>query len=180
MVTGSADKTIRHSTTNNGQQVRVFGPLVEPAQTLALRGDNQQIAAGLPNGQVQLFTTGDGKDAGKIQAHAGGVGGLAFHPGNNALFSAGADGLLRSWALPLVATRTLPHPDTVSVAIATADGKRVFSAANDKTIYGWNLAAPQTPERRFSGHMTPVNCSSRPVRTACCDSGMPRTARLAR
>jgi len=154
--TASADKMIRQSTTANGQQVKAFGPATGGVVSLALKGDAALVAGGLDNGQVQLYTVADGKDAGRVQAHAGAVTGLAFNPANNALVSVGADGLLRTWAAPLVAARALPHPDAVTAATASPDGKRVFTAAGDKTIYAWNPAAPQAPERKFVGHPTPI------------------------
>ncbi len=152
--TASADKTIRQSQTANGQQVRVFGPAAGMIPALAVRPDLQIIAGGLDTGLIQFWTGNDGKDAGKVFAHDKGVGGLAFNPANNTLVSVGGDGLLRTWAQPLLSDRTLVHPDATTAAIASADGKRVFTAAGDKTIYGWNLTAPQAPERKFPGHPT--------------------------
>jgi WD40 repeat protein len=155
LFTASADKTVRQSTFANGAQVKAFGPASGSVLSLSMRADQALLAGGLDNGQVQFWTTADAKDAGKLSAHAGPVTGMAFNAANQ-LLSVGGDGFLRTWALPLVPTRAMLHPDAVTVAIATADGKRVFTAANDKTIYGWNLAAPATPDRKFSGHPTAI------------------------
>jgi WD40 repeat protein len=155
LLTASADKTIRQSTAANGAQVKVYGPASGGVVSLGLRADQALLAGGLDNGQVQFWTTADAKDAGRLQAHAGPVTGTAFNAANQ-LLTVGGDGFLRTWSLPLVPTRALPHPDAVTVAIPSADAKRVFTAANDKTIYGWNLAAPAAPERKFSGHTTPI------------------------
>lgn len=155
LYSASADKTVKQSTFANGAQVKAFGPAAAAVLALGMKADQTLLAGGLDNGQVQLWTPADGKDAGKLNAHAGPVGGLAFNAANQ-LLSVGGDGFLRTWATPFVPTKTLAHPDAVVASVATADGKRVFAAANDKTIYGWNLAAPATPDRKFTGHPTPI------------------------
>jgi WD40 repeat protein len=155
IVSGSADKTVRLSAFANGQAAKTF---TAPAtvNTAALAPNGAVVAAGTANNRLVLFNVADGKTISDVAAHGGPVTGVAFHPQSTQLLTAGGDGLLKLWALPAAAPRSVAHPDAVLSAYATADGKRLLTGGQDKIVRSWNPAAPQQPDRQFTGHTAPV------------------------
>ena len=104
--------------------------------------------------QLLLWQTKDGQLLANVADKAASV---AFHPASTQLLTGGSDGLLKLWAMPPVPERTLTHPDAVYAAVASADGKRLFTGGADKMVRAWNLSNLKQPERQFSGHTAAVN-----------------------
>src|SRR5262249_58156568 len=98
---------------------------------------------------------GEGKLLAQSLAHGGAVKGVSFHPSNTQLLTAGADGLVKAWALPPVPARSLSHPDAVLAAALSADGKRLVTGGKDKVVRTWNPANSEV-ERQLTGHTAPV------------------------
>src|SRR5205823_6925281 len=67
------------------------------------------------------------------------------------LLSAGGDGLVKTWAVPAIAPRSLTHAEAVLAAVASADGKKLFTGSADKIVRAWDLAK-LTVERQYTGH----------------------------
>jgi WD40 repeat protein len=153
ILSGGADKVVRLSNFANGQAVRTLEGAPLAVQSVA--GGGPLVAAGA-GGRLLVWQAADGKLLANLPAHAGTVAGLAFHPAGNQLVSGGGDGLLKLWTLPPAPERTLTHPDAVLAAVVFGDGKRLVTGGADKVVRTWNLAAPQQPERQFSGHAAAV------------------------
>jgi WD40 repeat protein len=154
LVSASADKTVRLTNAANGQLIRDFKGATAGVESVALSPNGALIAAGTADKRLLLWQTADAKMLANVANQATG---LAFNPASNQLLTGGGDGVLKLWALPPVPERTLAHPDAVRSAVASADGKRLFTASADKIVRAWNLANLQQPERQFSGHTAAVN-----------------------
>ena len=145
---------MRLSTVANGQQVRVFAGPTAAVTSVSLGGN--LVAAGTADQQLILWNAADAAVIRDGNAHGGPVTGVAFNPAGTQLLTAGGDGLLKLWALPVAPTRVLTHPDAVASAAASADGKHVFTAGADKIVRSWDATKPQQAERQFAGHPTAV------------------------
>jgi WD40 repeat protein len=152
VVTGSADKTVRLSNFANGQQVKQWKAGNASVTAVAQAPNNSLVAGADADGRLYLWNPTADAVLTQGQAHTGAVTGLAFHPSSTQLLTVGADGLLKVWAMPPVPGKTLAHPEGVNAAVLSADGKKLYTASNDKVVRAWNLAAPAQPERQFPGH----------------------------
>ena len=150
VVTGGEDKTVRQFTAAGAKEIRALTGPQAPVASVALAGNNASIAAGSADRHVYLWNAADGKSLGHVLAHAGSVTGVQFHPQGTQLATAGADGVVKVWALPLHAGRTVPHPDGVLAARASTDGKKLYTGSTDKIVRIWDTAKPAI-ERQFTG-----------------------------
>jgi WD40 repeat protein len=155
IVSGGADKVVRLSNFAAGQAVRNLEGAAAAVQCVAAGGP--LVAAGCADRQLLVWQAQDGKLLARVPAHGdAAVTGLAFHPGATQLATAGGEGRIKLWGLPPLPDRALTHPDPVLAAAVFADGKRLATGGADKMVRTWNLAAPQQPERQFSGHAAAV------------------------
>jgi len=141
--TAADDKSVR-VWSPVGQPVRTIGTHTAGVQALSVTPDEKQIATGDAAGIVSLFATADGAAAGAIHAHRGAVTALAHEREGTALWSAGADGTLKRWTLPLAAPRQLTgHAQGVRAVAATSDGKLIVSGGEDQTVRLWDANTAQ-------------------------------------
>lgn len=104
------------------------------------RGD--QLATGDPAGVVRLFDVKDGKLQAQITAHPGSQPRLAYHPKEARLYSAGGDGLLRVWQLPVAPPLTYDgHGEAVRCVALSRDGKLLATGGDDKTLRLFDAAS---------------------------------------
>jgi WD40 repeat protein len=155
VVTGAEDKSVRQFTPANAKEVRALTGPQAAVNSVALNPVNTLIAAGSTDRHVYLWSAADGKPAGQILAHDGAVTSVQFHPQGTQLATAGADGLVKFWAVPWAPPRTIAHPDGVLVAIASADGKKLYTGSVDKVIRVWDATRPAI-ERQLPGHTAAV------------------------
>jgi WD40 repeat protein len=153
-VAAGADKSVRLANAMNGQPIRDFKGADAAVESVALSPNGALIAAGTADKHLLVWQAGDGKLLANV---ANQTTGLAFNPGSNQLLTGGGDGALKLWAMPPMPERILAHPAAVRSAVASADGKRLFSGGDDKIVRAWNLADVRMPERQYSGHTAAVN-----------------------
>lgn len=154
VITGGADKVVRHSQAN-GNQVRVLPGANAQVASVAIAANNSLIAAGTADNRLLLWNAPDGKPLADVPAHGGPVRSLAFHPNNAQLATAGEDGLVKFWALPFAPARVMNHPDGVLAAAVSGNGQKFVTGGADKIVRLWNPANLQV-ERQFAGHAVPV------------------------
>lgn len=155
---GGADKTVRHIN-NAGQLVRTFAGADAPVNAVAVNTGNSQVAAGTQSQRVILWNAGDGKVLANWYAHDAPITTTQFHPQNTQLLTAGADGLVKTWTLPALPTRSVTHPDSVLAAVPSPDGKKLITGSSDKLLRVWNLAN-LAMERQYAGHAGPVTATA--------------------
>ena len=105
--------------------------------TAAIRPDSALIASGDEAGQILTWETLQGELGGALGAHQGPVRRLAFHPNNQQMISAGKDGLLKIWQLPLPVSRTINTTESQASSIAmNSDGSlMVLGGADGVGVY---------------------------------------------
>jgi WD40 repeat protein len=133
------DGTIKIWTPADGKQILNLtghaGPVTGVAFNAVAAPAGQVLASCGSDRTVRLWNPTDGQSLGTVLAHAGPVTGVVIHPNNNAAYSAGEDGTLKFWQLPIALPRPLPpHAEGVTALALSPDGSQVVSASADKTI----------------------------------------------
>jgi WD40 repeat protein len=154
--TGSDDRTVRHFSVAGAKEVRSLTGPQSGISSVATHPANAFIAAGTLDSRVFLWNNTDAKVLTNWLAHAGAVHSVQVHPQSQQLMTAGADGLVKFWALPPVLPRTLTHPDAVLATASSPDGKKLFTGSGDKFVRIWDTTK-QAVEKQFAGHAGPVS-----------------------
>lgn len=113
--------------------------------------------SGAYDGKIRAIDYRRAELRGAFDAHCLSVWSLALD--NNRLFSAGTDGMVRSWNIEGTDLRllqqTASHPGKVySLALL---GNRIFSASSDKSIKAWSIDDMECIHT-YLGHDAGVNC----------------------
>ena len=87
-----------------------------------------------------MWNTADGVDRQSLAGHTGPVHSLVFDPKATQIASAGADGTIRVWRLPVAPTALVGHEMPVSAVAVSGDAKLVATGSADKTVRLWNPA----------------------------------------
>lgn len=162
----TADKTVTLGSTGNVQFAGTFAGAKGQVDAVALSPDAQTVAAGCADGQLILWDR-QGKVKAEVSAHAGGTSGVAYHPSQPVLFTAGADGLVKGWDLPLDPKKKVKDKDgkekdakltkyefkahtgkVTALAFNPASGQ-VLTASADKMVRVWDATKPEKPVREF-------------------------------
>ena len=137
-VTAGADRTLSLWTLADAKRTHTAENLPQAAACVAVSDDGRLIAVGDAAGTIHLFSPGKARmlqAAGTLGAHAGGVRGVQFLPGEGSLVSCGADSTWKRWQLPLPAGPTLPQGEQPWRLLAvTSDGSRIAAEGNDRII----------------------------------------------
>jgi WD40 repeat protein len=128
VATGSADKSIKILAAGE-QEARRLGRNPEAISSLATNLTATLFASGDVAGNVQLWNPETGLLLGKVGAHQGGIAGMAFHPTAPQLITAGANGTVKRWTLPLVNPRVVPPSESgIRAVVFSPDGKTAYAA----------------------------------------------------
>ncbi len=166
----TADKVVTIGTTSNNQAAGTFSGAKGTIESVALSPDTNTVVAGCADGQVIAWDR-QGKPKGDVLAHAGGTTATAFHPSQPVLFTAGADGALKGWNLPLDAklpkdkdgkepSRTKydikAHTGKVTAVLVNRANGQVITAGADKLIRVWDVTKPEKPVREIGPLVAPA------------------------
>ncbi len=166
----TADKVVTMGSTATNNEAGTFAGAKGNVQSVALSADAATVAAGCADGSVIAWDK-QGKAKGEAVAHAGGTTAVVFHPSQPILFTAGADGALKGWNLPLDAklvkdkdgkepSRTKydfkAHTGKVTAAVFNPATGHVITAGADKLIRVWDVTKPEKPVREIGPLAAPA------------------------
>ncbi len=166
----TADKVVTMGVTSNNTVAGTFAGAKGNIVTVAMSTDATTIVAGGTDGTVTAWDR-QGKAKGEVTAHTGGVTATVFHPSQPILFTAGADGALKGWNLPLDAKRVKDkdgkepsrtkydfkaHTGKVTAALFNAATGQVVTAGADKLIRVWDVTKPEKPVREIGPLAAPA------------------------
>jgi WD40 repeat protein len=128
VATCGSDKSIRVWDAATGQAKRVVESLPHAPERCCLSADGAWFAWSDATGSVRVEPTAIGNQSYVVQAHGGPVSGVALLEGGKLLVTAGADGSLKYWPLPLSSPKEIA---TLSSKITAS-----FSLPNDRLLLG--------------------------------------------
>ena len=147
--------------TGDGTQTMILAGNGQPVSTLAATRDGRFVAAGLPDGTVEVWNLSTGELIWSGSMKGGTVTALAltdeyvfasFHDGKN--------GSLAAWEMKSalqVAARKV-YGRRVTALAAAHDGQRMVSGSDDGTIEVWDLTS-KDPLHRLDGHQDQVQAT---------------------
>jgi WD40 repeat protein/class 3 adenylate cyclase/energy-coupling factor transporter ATP-binding protein EcfA2 len=121
--------------------------------------DGRFFAYGLGDGTVHFFDTQNGETADGVGGHAASVSQLAFSPDSRVAESGGDDGLSILWnpSTGQALARLGGHGSArVTGADFSPDGKTLYTASLDGTVFAWGLAKQQRFGKPFTTGRPPV------------------------
>lgn len=138
------DGTVRLWNAADGKTVFDLKGHSGPVLGVAFAPDGKLLASAGSDRSLRFWNVADGKPAGEIQAHQGAATSVLFSPANAAVVvSAGADGLLKSWKLPVGAPRQLAGKAEAAAAITlSANGTHVVLAGPNVRILNYATGQP--------------------------------------
>jgi WD40 repeat protein len=155
LYTGGADKMLRVWDVSKSAIERQYQGHTAAVTAVATVGP--ALVSGGADATIRFWNQTTGKDAETLLGHAGPIVSLALNGGGNQLLSASEDGLVRLWALPIVAGKPMAHPDAITCAAASSDGTKLITGGQDKAVRIWNLAS-FAKEKEFAGPTLAVTC----------------------
>ena len=160
----SGDKIVTLGSISNNQAAGTFTGAKGAVEVVALSSDNATSLAGCSDGSVILWDR-QGKVKGELDAHKHGVTAAMFHPAQAILFTAGGDGLLKGWNLPVDSKQ--PKEKAVKYEIKAHTGKvtamlvhptgQVITAGVDKLVRIWDPAKPEKAVKEIGPLAGPVS-----------------------
>ena len=167
-------RSLRSVNLEDGAVLRTFDGQQAGVASLALNKDGAMVASGNSEGAIRFWKTDDGSNAGVIRGHAGPVHAVVLHPTEPRGVSAGADGTIRTWLLPVEDRALAGHAAALAAVTASPDGKWFATGGADKTVKTWNTADGanvQTITAEAGGEITALAFQSDSVQLASGDSG---------
>lgn len=164
----SADKVVTLGTTANNKTAGTFSGAKASIEAVALSPDTATVAAGSADGKLIQWDR-QGKLKAEVDAHPGGVTAVAYHSSQPILFTAGADGHVKGWKLPI---DTMPkkgkekdkpttydfkaHTGKVTALLFNGSTGQVITAGADKLIRVWDVTKPDKPVREIGPLAAPA------------------------
>ncbi|MCI0701367.1 MAG: WD40 repeat domain-containing protein, partial [Planctomycetia bacterium] len=174
----TADKLVTLGSVSNNKTTATFASAKGNVDAVALSPDTNTVVAGCADGKLIVWDR-QGKMKADVMAHAGGVTALAFHNSQPILFTAGADGQLKGWTLPIVVKQPKKdekkkdkdkekekdkptkydfkaHTGKVTATVFNPANGQVITAGADKLIRVWDVTKPEKPVREIGPLASPA------------------------
>lgn len=162
----TADKVVTMGTTSNNTVASTFTGAKGNIEAVTLSPDGATVAAGVADGSLIQWDR-QGKVKVEIPAHPGGTSAVVFHPSQPVLFTAGADGQVKGWDLPIDPKKKMKdkdgkekdakltkyefkaHTGKVTAMQFNATTGHVITAGADKLIRVWDVTKTEKPVREI-------------------------------
>lgn len=141
-----------------GEILRDFPAAGQDITGLAVSSDNSWAACPSSTGEIRILNPGDGSIIGRLAGHTGAVTDVAVHADNQRLATAGEDGTVRLWKLPIAAKPMLGHSAALKGLVAASRGQWIVTFADDLTLRVWNSSGAVT--QQFTGHGNPITAAA--------------------
>jgi len=153
--------------TNTGQS---FPGHAEPIIAMALSPDGHSLAttAGYTETTIKLWDFPTLRPQGELSGHRKWIADLAFSPDGRTLASAGADYTIRLWDTTTRSNKwtSRPLPQEAWRVRFSADGRELFCALQDGSIYRWGFESPKPEPRVWLSPASPYDVKQQTVAVA--------------
>lgn len=118
-----------------------LSPFLSHVCCLACHPIHNQFAAGLEDGQIQIWDVPTGEMLRSHIAHQQAITALAYSPDGNSIASSSWDASIRLWPELLTTPTVLSHTGSlVEALIYSPDGKFLISGSRDRSLQVWRLS----------------------------------------
>ncbi len=137
----------------SAEPVRLWVMGDSPGRSARFSADGKLLALSNAGGDIFVIRSADWRPIRRIR-HSGGATSLAFAPQDTLLFTAGYDGVVRSWDLRDGSQRhALPtNGRSIWSVDVSGDGRRLVAGGEDALARLWQLDAPTKAPRILRGH----------------------------
>lgn len=152
LLTGSDDHNLYLWNLTTGEEVRRFVGHTGFVYTVALSPDGRWAASGGVDKTVRIFELATGNIAKVIDGHTNAVTRVQFSPDSRHVFSCG-DGACHLWDIVTgkEEKRFAGHSGLVLGCAVSADGRRLVTGGDDKTLRLWDVTTGKEIAK-FTGH----------------------------
>lgn len=140
--TCGGDKSVHLWNLGDGQKVRSFAGLEQPATSVAFSADSNRVFASAANGEVRVWNTGDGSELARV-SHGAAVTEVSPSPDGTKFATCGGDGVVRVWDFASQQQMQFftGHDGAVQGIRFASDNKSVISVGDDMSGRVWSVAA---------------------------------------
>jgi WD40 repeat protein len=142
----------------SGERIREFPAAGNEVSTLSPAPNAQFIAVGTPAGEIRLLNAGDASLTGRLAGHVGAITDIAVLADNQRVLSAGADGTVRLWKLPVAAKPLQGHSAVIRGIVSASSGAWTATWSDDKTIRFRDAAGNSVGQP--AAHQQAVTCAA--------------------
>ncbi|VTR97370.1 WD40 repeat domain-containing protein [Tuwongella immobilis] len=157
-IVGTNDRKGRLLDLTTGNSRAELPELPSVTKAVAIAANGQTLFRGTADGTLQLLQA-DAKPLMTVVAHSGGITSVQPNPGGNLLWTGGADGVLRTWQMPLQPGRDLAHAAAVTGHLPSSDSGRIVTIAADHVVRVWRRDNGGI-EREYRGHTAPIRVTA--------------------
>ena len=139
VVAGQADGKLQFADFESRKTLGQADLFATAVSALSASGDGRLLFAGSDGGEVAVLQSADRTVQSRFPAHASKVRAIAVQPQGSQFATAGDDGAVRIWNLPLPPRDLRAHESAVTVVTVSPDGKQAASGDAGGALHRWNL-----------------------------------------
>ncbi len=150
LATASADGNVKLWDVGGGKETANL-QVGSPVHSVRFSPNAAIVVAGGDDRVLRIWNRGDGKLQASAEGHLDAILATAVHANNQQVLTAGRDGQIKLWLLPIPAPRQIGGHGAAVLALALSpDGARVLSGGADNSVR-LHLVGNGNQERTFSG-----------------------------
>ncbi len=138
LATASYDKTIKLWDVASGRELRTLRDHIDAVYALAFTPDGNRLLSGSGDRSVKIWNPATGERLYTLGDPIDGINSIAIHPSGTRVTAGGYDRTIRVWELGEDGGELLnvliAHPSTILRIAYSPDGKKIVTAAADRTM----------------------------------------------